>query len=115
MGESITRLMREFRMKEMVMLDDESYNVSEAKGKLSRTIDFTCFDKGCYKLIKICYKCISQKELTELLEFNESPHGSNTILQIDFWDKYKKKPHREKLFYNDPGQRLPKGLKGRVK
>jgi len=113
---TIVRRQRECRNKTADLLDDESFHVAEARGKLAKYFDLMCFDKGSYKLVRVCLDYIPQKELERLLKFNDSPYGSNTILQFFFWDKNARRPAcRPKVFYNQPTQELPDHLRKRVK
>lgn len=114
--EAIKKALRRYRDKTAVILDDESFNVAEARGKLSKIFDFTCFDKGTMKLVKVCYQNISKKELNDLLVYSDSQLNANTILQVDFWDRGKRKPFfRSKLFYNRPNQAISPDLQKLVK
>jgi len=113
---AVKQALRRYREKTATLLDDESFNVAQSCGKLSHVIDFTCFDKGVMKLVKVCYQTISPKELEGLLNYSDSQLNMNTIIQIDFWDKGKRKPfYRSKLFYNQPGQAIPSDLQKLVK
>lgn len=113
---SIKQALRRYREKTAELLDDESFNVATARGKLSKSFDFTCFDKGVFKLVKVCYQTMPSKEFDDLLSYSDSQLSANTILQIDFWDKGKRKPfYRSKLFYNQPNQAIPPDLRKLVK
>lgn len=109
---SLKRKLRRRRKLTEEMLDDESFNVAEAKGKLSNYFDYTCFDKGSYKLVKVVYDSISKQELEHILQFSDSPFNSNIIIQLWIWrDRERKPAAKPKLFYNRPNQSLPKPLK----
>ena len=100
----------------VVLLDDESFNVATTRGKFSQVFDITCKDKGCDKLVKVCEDTISQKELDDILNFNDVQLSTGTILQIFFWKKNAQRPFaRPKLFYNQPDQRIPDDLQNLVK
>lgn len=115
--EAINKILRRIKDETEDILDGESFNVARiTKGKLSGVIDFTCFDKGTLKLVKVCLDEISKKELESLLYFNDSQISTSTILQIDFWKRQGRKPfYRAKLFYNQPNQYISEGLKRLVK
>jgi len=114
--QSVRKVINRLQERTCAILDEESFNVAQTLGKASALFDFACFDKGCYKLVKVCYKAISQYELDKILFFNDSPHNDNTIIQVFFWDKYAQKPfYRVKLFYNKPNQSLPDKLQNLVK
>ena len=113
--EAIMQAVRRCRERTAELLDDESFNVAEARGKLAQYADFTCFDKGGLKIVRSCYLNISKKELEEFLYFNDSQVQANTILQLFVWSKKSQKPKRFKLFYNQPDQRIPDDLLKLVK
>ena len=109
---SLKRKLRRRRKLTEEMLDDESFNVAEAKGKLAGYFDYTCFDKGSYKLVKVVYNNISEQELEHILRFSDSPFNSNIIIQLWIWQGLERKPAaKPKLFYNRPNQSLPRSLK----
>ena len=109
---AVKKILRRIKNSSANLLDSESFNVAEARGKLANIVDFTCFDKGVIKLVKVCYKSISKKEIENLLQYNDSQLNATTILQIDFWSKNSHKPfYRSKLFYGKPNQPLCEELK----
>jgi len=108
---SLKRKLRRRRRLTEEMLDDESFNVSKAVGKLADYFDYTCFDKGSYKLVKVVYNSVSRHELNRVLNFSDSPYNSNIIIQFWIWkDRDRKPAAKPKLFYNRPNQKLPKVL-----
>ena len=114
--EAIKQFCRRCKERTAEILDEESFNVGEARGKLARVADFTCFDKASYKIVKSCPGWITQKELDRLLAFNGSQQSASTILQIFFWRQNDQGPfYRPKLFYNQPNQPIPDDLKKLVK
>jgi len=114
--EAVMQVLRNCRKRTIELLDEESFNVSEARGKLSKYWDIACFDQGCYKLVKVYVDEVPKHDLDRLLHFNRSPNGSNTILQVFIWKKNAQKPvARPKLFYNDPKQEISEELKKYVK
>lgn len=118
MGEGIKKLFRRFKKQTQQILEDENFYVAEATGKLAEYFDFNCFDRGCWKHVKIFYKDVDKDVLDKLLAFDKSPFGSknNTILQFFIWEKYGRKPlARPKCEYNNPGQDLPADLEKFVK
>lgn len=114
--EPIKQLMRRLKEKTAIELDRESFNVGAAKGKLAEIADFTCFDIGVFKLVKVCYKTISKIELNNILNYNKNQPHANTIWQLFFWNKYQERAfYKPKLHYNQPQQHLSSELKNLVK
>lgn len=114
--EAISQILRRCKERTATILDDESFGVAITRGKLSHIFDIICKDKGCDKLVKICYRTISKKELSDILRFNDGQRNSSTILQLFFWGKNERHPFaRPKLFYNQPNQRIPDDLTRLVK
>ena len=114
--ESIIQINRRCKERTGELLDDESFNVAEARGKLAKVADFICLDKGVMKVVRSCLDGIPKKEFDEFLEFNDSQLQANTILQIYFWEKHGRQPfYRPKLFYNKPDQKISDKLKELVK
>ena len=106
---------RRYVEKSLKMLDEESNCVGLARGKAARAVDIFCKDKGHDMLVKVCYQCISRAELNALLCFDDAQQVGSTILSIHVWTDYAQRPLRWKLFYNQPSQVIPEGLKKYVK
>lgn len=114
--EAVKQALRRCIDRTIDICDDESFNVAVARGKFSRVFDIMCKDKGVDKFIKVCYRTISQKELRDILHFNDGQLQANTIIQLFFWNKNSRKPfYKPKLFYNIPSQEIPPELKRLVK
>jgi hypothetical protein len=97
------------------LLDDESFNVGAAIGKMARAFDFSCMDQMGFKAVKVCLDSITPDELELALTWRGSSHPA-TMLQLIFWRKGGHKPfYRAKLFYNQPKQVLPAELQKLVK
>jgi hypothetical protein len=106
---------RRYVEKSLRLLDDESNCVYAARGKAAAVVDICCKDKGHDMLVKVCYQSISRAELNALLCFNEAQQAGSTILAIHIWTDYIQRPLRWKLFYGQPSQAIPEGLKKYVK
>ena len=110
--ESVKQRIRRIKRSASNILDRESFNVAEAKGKLSEVVDLVCFDKSGLRLVKVCEEKISNSELSKILHYSDALLDTSTILQIDFWKKNGRKPfYRAKLYYNKPNQIINNELK----
>lgn len=114
--ESIKRQLRRCREATANILDEESFHVNETSGKAAVVYDFMCFDRGCWKLVKVCVESITRHELRRFLEFSGTPCDNGMVLQIFFWRKRGRHPfYRPKLAYNRPDQEIPPELQKLVK
>lgn len=97
------------------LLDDESFNVGAAVGKMARVFDFSCMDQMGFKAVKVCLDTITTDDLERVLAWTGSSHPA-TMLQLIFWRTGEHRPfYRVKLFYNQPKQPIPADLKKLVK
>ena len=110
----VTKLRRR-RKDTMTLLNEESFNVSAASGKLAEVCDITCSDIMGSKLVKVCLDTISRHELKRLLDF-DGFRDEYTIIQVWFWRDGEHQPfYRPKLRYMRPGQTIPALLQNLVK
>ena len=114
--DAIKRQLRGRRSDTASILDDESFNVGEAVGKLAHVFDFIRFDKGCHKLVRVCLDYVTRQELDRILTFQDGRDESGTIIQLFFWHAGDRKPfYRPKLYYGRPRQTIPGELLKLVK
>ena len=113
--DAVKQLRRRLNHKTWMILDGESFHVSEARGKAADVFDFICMDKSGYRLVKVCHQTITRFELDKLLRFNDS-RDPGTIIQILFWNKHEHMPfYRAKLYYARPEQPISPALQKLVK
>ena len=112
---SVMQKLRRRKDDTLTLLNEESFNVSVAFGKLAEVCDITCSDIMGSKLVKVCLDTISKHELNALLTY-DGFRDEYTIIQVWFWRDGEHQPfYRPKLRYMRPNQTIPALLQKLVK
>ena len=116
--EAINKILRRVKNATKKDLDQSSFCVWEATGKVAYDWDFLCCDYSGYRYVRVFLDEIPIKIYEKLLKYDYNPQLSSPITTIQFyvWSKYGQSPiARPKLKFNCSEQEIPVSLKKLVK